>query len=694
MTPRRSEVARPLLEPFAELYELAPGTVLVMDDRRGVRLDSDAISGMLLALDGATPEFALRDRYGAEKFEQLLSVLDNYGLLANDRLSHPVGDLTGTLRTRPASASPAVRRLAEMVDGELRDRGPVVVVTDGYLRPDLAREAKLAEERAEPWLLVKADVDSVWVSSVFAPRHAPCWRCFQRRVLSQDDRLALIHAHGCPQLTPRYGSHVPDPVSQAMAARIAGHIEAQTIAWSGGGPQRLLQVRARDAACAHTVFSYPDCLRCDCSPVARQPADGDLRSRVQSLLGERVGPVTGMVTDRGPCGTVGPVRVAVASFAAPSPIGFCQLALDTSTGALTALSDRARYAFGAGENDSDARARAILEAAERYSMLMHGGEAEVRAARAHLDGLVHGPNDLMLFSDDQLDGKGPPGPAGDLRVPGRYRDDDLLDWCTAVSLTGEPHRVPAACCYRYPDDHPDAATCVYDATGSAVGFSYEAALVSGFLEAVERDAVAIWWYGRIMRPVVDVGSFADTGADSLLAALRARGHRVTLVDVTCDSGVPVLVAMSVGPARDFPIFGFGAHFDVRRALGAALRELGQAVCFQDQERLKWRGFSWERQTHLTTPVDEARHLGDYPKFDREPTTRDCLTAAEAAGTEVLVRDCTRRDLGISCIKVILPGFRGLQPRFAPGRIFDVPARMGWLAEPRSVSDLNTESLRS
>src|SRR5262249_7781160 len=164
---------------------------------------------------------------------------------------------------------------------------------DGYLRPGLVREAELAEERAEPWLLVKADVGSVWVSPVFAPEHTPCWRCFQRRVLSQDDRLALLHAHGCRQLTPRHDSDVPDPVSPAMAVRIGGYIEAQPVAWRSGGPQRLLCVRAGEPVREHTVVPYPDCVRCDCPPLPRQPADGDLWSRVQAVLGERIGPVTG-----------------------------------------------------------------------------------------------------------------------------------------------------------------------------------------------------------------------------------------------------------------------------------------------------------------------------------------------------------------------------------------------------------------
>ena len=59
-----------------------------------------------------------------------------------------------------------------------------------------------------------------------------------------------------------------------------------------------------------------------------------------------------------------------------------------------------------------------------------------------------------------------------------------------------------------------------------------------------------------------------------------------------------------------------------------------------------------------------------------------------AGLEVLALDQTRPEVGLPVAKVIVPGSRHFWARFAPGRLYDVPVRMGWLDAPRAEADLN------
>jgi ribosomal protein S12 methylthiotransferase accessory factor len=40
------------------------------------------------------------------------------------------------------------------------------------------------------------------------------------------------------------------------------------------------------------------------------------------------------------------------------------------------------------------------------------------------------------------------------------------------------------------------------------------------------------------------------------------------------------------------------------------------------------------------------------------------------------------------VKVVVPGLRHFWPRFAPGRLFDVPVRLGRLPRPTAYADLN------
>ena len=59
--------------------------------------------------------------------------------------------------------------------------------------------------------------------------------------------------------------------------------------------------------------------------------------------------------------------------------------------------------------------------------------------------------------------------------------------------------------------------CRPSSNGSAAGNRLEEAILQGLFEAVERDAVAIWWYSRLPRPPV----LADGPTAVSFAAERA-----------------------------------------------------------------------------------------------------------------------------------------------------------------------------
>jgi ribosomal protein S12 methylthiotransferase accessory factor len=41
------------------------------------------------------------------------------------------------------------------------------------------------------------------------------------------------------------------------------------------------------------------------------------------------------------------------------------------------------------------------------------------------------------------------------------------------------------------------------------------------------------------------------------------------------------------------------------------------------------------------------------------------------------------------VKVIVPGLRHFWARFAPGRLYDVPVKLGWLPNPHPEQALNS-----
>mgnify|MGYP001800475678 FL=1 len=57
--------------------------------------------------------------------------------------------------------------------------------------------------------------------------------------------------------------------------------------------------------------------------------------------------------------------------------------------------------------------------------------------------------------------------------------------------------------------------------------------------------------------------------------------------------------------------------------------------------------------------------------------------------EMLVLDQTRADIGLRVAKVIVPGMRHMWKRLAPGRLYQVPVKMGWLKEAFTEEQLNS-----
>ena len=82
---------------------------------------------------------------------------------------------------------------------------------------------------------------------------------------------------------------------------------------------------------------------------------------------------------------------------------------------------------------------------------------------------------------------------------------------------------------------------------------------------------------------------------------------------------------------------------------------------------------------------ERRGASSYPRSwtdDVAEDVRQCQAMVEGQGMEMMVLDQTRPEIGLPVVKVIVPGLRHFWARFAPGRLYDVPVRLGWLSAPR------------
>jgi hypothetical protein len=78
----------------------------------------------------------------------------------------------------------------------------------------------------------------------------------------------------------------------------------------------------------------------------------------------------------------------------------------------------------------------------------------------------------------------------------------------------------------------------------------------------------------------------------------------------------------------------------------------------------------------------------FGSLDTREQVRACVDLAKRAGLDFLVLDQTRPDIDVPVARVIVPGLRHFYRRFAPGRLYDVPVKLGWQDRPLSESELN------
>jgi oxazoline/thiazoline synthase len=353
--------------------------------------------------------------------------------------------------------------------------------------------------------------------------------------------------------------------------------------------------------------------------------------------------------------------------------------------------------MGKGITEAQARASALGEAVERYSGIFRGDEVRMTASYRELGNEAIHPNVCMNFSACQYRERN----QWNHReiefnwVPQPFDEEREIEWTPAWSLTEErfKYAATASCYFGYPFS-VEHDFCRPDSNGNAAGTSLEEAILQGFLEVVERDSVALWWYNRARRPGVELASFEEPYFEALRKLYRILGRDMHVLDITADLSIPAFAAVSRGRrGEEDLLLGFGAHLDPRIAIARALAEMNQSLAgaiagktpppfVGDMFECAFLGP--EGSAAVKTRQDYSLCHGE----DLRENLRCCVALARGRGLEILVLDQTRAEAGMRAVKVIVPGMRPWWARFAPGRLYDVPVEIGWQSARLSEEQLN------
>lgn len=599
-------------------------------------------------------------------------------------------------------------------DGSL----PIVCVCDSYLDPVLTAWNQDALSKKLVWLPVWANWAYPWVGPVFAPGQG-CHACLAKRLrenIQIDNFISASTSDHQPFRRPR--AENPGLFQAAPAFVLAqlarGLDDATAQLW-----RHLLTFDfIVGQAASHRVLKRPQCPVCGPEKAAQQTEielqdhayaycfGGERRSCPPSETWERfrhhISPITGVVSSF--VSKARPDQEHLHSYAAGHTFPVRQ-------GDLASLKGNMRHRSGGkGALDIQARVGALCEAVERYSGIVSGEEEFVRAAFVDLEDAIH-VNDMALYSNGQYEHR----EAWNRQcvvdfqlIPNRFDEEMVIDWCRVWSLTRQRScLVPAAYCYY---GHPDLRHffCACDSNGCAAGNTVEEAIIRGFMELVERDAVAIWWYNRTRQPQVDIASFRDAYLNLTTAEFARSGRSLWAIDLTTDLGIPAIAAISHRlnhPTEDI-LIGFSADLDAKTALLRAVNEVGQFVpalshsdstgntlyYYEDQCAIDW----WKTGTiaahpYLLPDMDRVMVAADFFDATRRSQKEEvecCLERTSACGLDFLVLNQTRPDIQLPVVKVIVPGLRHFWNRLAPGRLYDVPVALGRLDGPTASEHLN------
>lgn len=601
------------------------------------------------------------------------------------------------------------------------------LLVDDFLDPRISQQALIQQplrqqKRLQPdeqVVVLKLSGDAVWISPVYSGEGFHHFEKLQQRILNnQPVRKAAMRKW------PERLHSFPVPINQGEdndffsehGKTIAKLIVSQFVAEQS--PCLMVYQKANRQVEHHPInhelnnnedmarqFNTPLTLS---SCVNRFNQDGGSRSvapeetvkRLQPL----VSPITGVInhlrevnTDSG-----SPVKVyRTGFFKTPATLtpqvmeqGFVQICM------------------GKGVEPFQSQASALCETVERYCALYQEDIPLIKARESELNeqskrtisyqALVpYSPNQYRNFSDVTH-------PDSTLKQASVQYQNESIHWLPTWSLTQQEQvYVPLSQCFsQLPFE--DERYGRWHSNGCAAGNTIEEAILQGLFELIERDAVAIWWYNRLVRPEYDLSQINPENLARLNETLSPKdkaGHEFWVLDLTMDVGVPVMAAIGKDRLTGGFVMGFGCHLRADIAAQRALTELCQLIPIRNQNGAPFDFDAMEEGDYLYPNVHTTINTKTNTKInapscqplstqglDIQQDVMALVDRLDLLGLETLVLNYSRAQIPLKTVKVFVPGLCHIWPQLANERLYKTPVALGILQDAYSESELNPQSL--
>lgn len=601
------------------------------------------------------------------------------------------------------------------------------VIVDDFFDPRLHEINTSFRDEKEDWILVKVTGEQAFVGPLFkAGDNTACWQCLHHRMrintairwVTSSDNMMVKLAQTGPGKYLLGKDHSGNRLSGAITAVpiqytrqvVDKHIELVEPSLqklvddepancffevNAGGPEPRV----------HPVIPWPQCPCCGDpylsqrqQPIKLQQAlklptqDGGVRCNTPEetcrSLSSLISPISGLLSH---------IKTASHSGKYVNKIfrsGFFQIPQPLNWRTLS--NDSFHYTtMGKGISAQQSKASALSEGIERLASQYQGNEFSFYRTPRKGDEEYILPQDLTPFSQRQYERfEDDKNIENQLYAAARYKGDSPLHWTEVWSLTQKRKRfVPLSYCYAN-TPYDDQIFCRFYHNGGAAGNRVEEAILQGFLEIVERDAVAIWWYNKIQRTQVDI---TNVSADLLRQLSNTLGSEweYWAINITNDFNIPVIAAISQHRITGKFCFGFGCHVNATIACQRALTELCQITEIRDSNTAPFNFDAMKSDQYLLPNASSPCQLEDFSTPSNQDISDDiqyCLAQAERLNLDVLALDYSRPEMILNTVKIIIPGTCHIFPYLAAKRLYQVPVSMGFLSEPKTEEQLNAQAL--
>ncbi len=653
----------------------------------------------------------------------LVTKLQNAGLLVTKPNNNQYLAPAAISRATPAqwhqahaiglTALPCNGPLQQLIEAIAQEAPAVTcLVIDDYTDPRLEGIIDTQLQQGNTLLILKPTGQNIGIGPCIHPKQVQqqhpshfCYSCFIQSVTQNmphsqwagqhTNRAVSAPLHYSPEAWQKYRSHIIQLVKQQA------------------GTDRPLQISTLNNATGHIqhhpITRHPQCgVHGDSQPGATSPFtllqlpaspktplhDGGYRTlppaqvlkNIQSYLSPLTGIVHGLRALTSHTNGINTYAAAInkvprSAFAHTTPV-FTQ------------------HALGKGVSQQQSQTSAVAEAIERYSAQYTGNEPHTYAVASQLSAKantrVYTPAQLRPYSQRQYQQGSMVSVGEQPLLP--WQPDAPLHWHAVTSISTQTKTwVPVSACFSN-TPFADEAYIRFNSNGCAAGSTLTEAVFQGFLELVERDAVAIWWYNKISRPAFDLTQLPVEALKQINAVLAAH-WQYWVLDLTHDFNIPVAAAIARNKATGNLLFGFGAHTNGLLACQRALTELCQLLAVQENSNgngAKSHGNYTASQYPFVLPSGNSLvPTNQYPEpaqTDLKADVAYCIDKARQLGFDVLVANLSRPPLPLHTVKVMVPGLCHIWPELGNPRLYQLPHQMGWRKKPLTEQTINQKPL--